>query len=106
MTTARSAKNSATRLAIIARPGKRTSAILGYDGIRLSVDLAAPPTDNQANEELIRVLAKSLDITKERITISRGHTTRSKVIRIEIAPGALAIWLSLWSPTKATTEVH
>ena len=38
--------------------------------------------DGRANEALIKLLAKHFGVAKTRITIVRGHTSRSKVINI------------------------
>lgn len=48
----------------------------------LRIALAAPPVDGEANEELIRFIAKRLDVGREMITISSGRTSRNKVVAI------------------------
>ena len=45
--------------------------------------VTAAPTDGQANEALIRLVAKTLDVAPSRVTIVRGHTSREKTIEIE-----------------------
>lgn len=49
----------------------------------LKVNLAAVPEDGKANEELIKFLSKLLKISKSKITIIRGETSRMKVVRFE-----------------------
>jgi uncharacterized protein (TIGR00251 family) len=44
--------------------------------------VTASPTDGQANEAVIQILAKSLGIPPSRITLVRGHTGRDKTLRV------------------------
>ncbi len=48
----------------------------------LKINLAAVPEDGKANEELIRFLSKLLNISKSKIEVIRGETSRIKVVRI------------------------
>lgn len=41
-------------------------------------------SDGQANEALIKLLAKHFDVPKTRIQILRGHTSRHKLIEINL----------------------
>jgi len=41
------------------------------------------PTDGQANEALIELFASTLKVSKSRISIIRGHTSRSKVVQVD-----------------------
>jgi len=45
---------------------------------RLKVRIAAPPVDGKANAELVRFLAKKLDIQKSKIVVVRGETSPIK----------------------------
>ena len=57
----------------------------GFAGMRedvLLVRLAAAPVDGAANEELIRLIAKTLRIPKRDVTIVSGERSRTKRIRI------------------------
>jgi len=40
--------------------------------------------DGEANEALIKLLAKHLDVPKSCISIIRGHTSRHKTIEVDI----------------------
>jgi len=63
-------------------PRAGRSGIAGLrDGI-LIVKLAAAPVDGAANEELIALLSKTLDIPRRDITIVSGERSRTKRIRI------------------------
>lgn len=50
----------------------------------LTVHLKSPPVDGKANEELIKLLAKKFEISKTRITIKSGLTSRQKLIEIDL----------------------
>jgi uncharacterized protein YggU (UPF0235/DUF167 family) len=45
--------------------------------------VTASPTDGQANEAVVLLFASTLDVPKSRVSIVRGLTSRSKVVRVE-----------------------
>ena len=65
---------------VIARAGR--SGFAGLRGGALLVRLAAAPVDGAANDELIALLAKTLEIPRRDIAIVSGERSRSKRIRI------------------------
>ena len=74
--------------------GERDGAVL----IRIS----APPVDGKANAALIAFVAKTLGVPKGAVTIVRGETSRSKVIRVEgYAPDAVRSTLLGTTPSSA-----
>ena len=50
---------------------------------RLLVRLNAPPVDGAANEALIRVLAKTLDVPRRAVRIVSGERARHKSVLID-----------------------
>jgi uncharacterized protein (TIGR00251 family) len=58
------------------------SGISGVVGGALKVRLAAPPVDGEANDELVRVLARTFRVAKSAIHIVAGATSRSKTIDV------------------------
>lgn len=46
------------------------------------VKLTAPPVDGEANEMLIKILAKYFDVSKSQIVITGGKTAKIKIIDI------------------------
>jgi hypothetical protein len=71
------------------------SEIVGERDGALRVRLAATPMDGAANEELIRTLAKALNIPRSAIEITSGHTSRLKQVRATgVHPRALEKWHS------------
>lgn len=73
-------------LAVRVQPGaSRTGAAgpTGVDGAELKIRLSAPPVDGRANDELVRWLAKELGVPRTAVSLVRGQTSRSKVLRID-----------------------
>jgi uncharacterized protein (TIGR00251 family) len=63
-------------------PRASRSEVVGLHDGALKIRIAAPPVDGAANDELVRALAKALELTQSEVAILRGHTGRSKVIRV------------------------
>ena len=72
------------------QPNARRSEAVGLHGAALKVKIAAPAVDNKANAELIEFLSESLGIPRSAIVISRGATSRRKVVEIKGGPELLA----------------
>ena len=75
-------------LAVRVQPGaSRTGAAgaTGVDGAELKIRLASPPVDGRANDELVRWLARTLAVPRSAVTLERGRTARSKLVRIDTA---------------------
>jgi uncharacterized protein (TIGR00251 family) len=72
------------------QPNARRSAIAGLHGDALKIRIAAPAVDNKANAVLIEFLSESLGIPRSAIVISRGATSRRKVVEIKGGPELLA----------------
>lgn len=70
------------RLTIHVRPRSSRSAILGVREHALEVALNAPPADGAANAELLRLLAKALDVRRSDLTIVVGASGRKKVVEV------------------------
>ena len=67
-------------------PRASKSEIVGEHDGDLKVRIASPPVDGAANEELIRLLAKTFDVPKSNVEIISGHTSKTK--QIKIAPAS------------------
>lgn len=63
-------------------PRASRSEVTGESEGALRVRLAAPPVEGAANEELIRVLARSLGLPRTAVEIVTGHSARFKRVRI------------------------
>ena len=63
-------------------PGAKKSEVAGLHGEALKIRLAAPPLDGRANACLIAFVADRLGITRTRVRIVSGESSRAKRIRI------------------------
>ena len=67
----------------------RSHVVGEHDGM-LRVRVAAPPVEGAANEELIRTLARALDVPSRAVEITSGHTSKLKQVRVSgVEPGVL-----------------
>ena len=71
-----------TRLTVEVRPRAGRDGIAGWDGPILRVRVAAPPAGGAANEAVRALLAERLRCAPSRVEIVRGHTGRTKIVRI------------------------
>ena len=55
---------------------------MGADGV-LKVRVTAPPTNGEANQAVIRLLARTLKVPPSGIRIVRGRTSRQKTLEVE-----------------------
>jgi uncharacterized protein YggU (UPF0235/DUF167 family) len=78
-----------------ARPRAGRNGIAGWDGRILRLRDAAPPAGGAANEAVRALVAEQLSCARSRVEIVRGHTARTKVVRIAgLAPAAAAARLA------------
>ena len=59
----------------------------------LEVRVAAAPADGAANDEVIRLLAKALNLPKSGLAITGGHTARLKRIELPLEEAEIRAWL-------------
>lgn len=69
-----------TLLAVKVAPGARKARVGPVVGGRLRVAVTAPPKKGKANKELVRLLAKKLDLRKSDVSIKTGETAREKLL--------------------------
>lgn len=72
-----------TILQVRIKPNAKQARIQKGEAGDWIVSVQAPPVDGKANDALIKLLAKELGISKSRIHIKSGHTSRNKLIEIE-----------------------
>ncbi len=63
-------------------PRASRSEIVGEHDGALKVRLAAPPVEGAANQELIRLLARSLEVSRGAVEIVSGQTSKLKQVRV------------------------
>lgn len=71
------------RIRIHAAPKSSRTRVLGYYDDRVKIQLAAPPVDGAANDELVRFLSKTLGIPKADVRLTAGMTGKRKTVEIE-----------------------
>jgi len=64
-------------------PRASRSELVGEQDGTLRVRIAAPPVAGAANEELIRLLAKKLEVRASSVTIVSGEASRMKKIAVK-----------------------
>jgi uncharacterized protein (TIGR00251 family) len=72
----------AVRFDVHVRPRSSRSAILGVREGALDVALTAPPADGAANAELVKLLARALDVRRGDVSIVAGASSRGKLIEV------------------------
>jgi uncharacterized protein (TIGR00251 family) len=63
-------------------PRAARSGLAGTRGNALLVRLQSPPVEGAANEELIEVIAKALQVPKRAVSIVAGDRSRQKRVRV------------------------
>lgn len=71
-----------TNLVVHVQPRAGRTEVMGWYGEAIRIRVGAPPTDNAANDELIRFLAERLKLPRAALRIESGATARRK--RIEV----------------------
>ena len=75
-------KNGFVLLDIRVVPRASRSEVVGEHGGVLRVRISSPPVDGAANTEVIRLLAKTLGVSRSDVAIVSGQTSRTKQLRI------------------------
>jgi uncharacterized protein (TIGR00251 family) len=71
------------RFAVRVVPRASRSEITGEQGGALRVRIAAAPVAGAANQELIKLLAKSFKLPKNAVQIISGAASKNKIVRIQ-----------------------
>ncbi len=77
------AEETQAKIAVQIYPGAAKNEITGMQNDVLRIKIAAPPVKGKANKELIEYLSHLLGITKDRIEIIKGATSKNKLISID-----------------------
>ncbi|MBD2538978.1 DUF167 domain-containing protein [Coleofasciculus sp. FACHB-SPT36] len=65
------------------KPNSKNQRIEEAEDGSLTVHLKSPPVDGKANEELIQILSKKFNVSKLRIFIKSGLSSRNKLVEID-----------------------
>ncbi len=68
-------------------PGASRSRVVGTLDGALKVAVAAPPEKGKANKALIKILAETFDLPKNRVSIEQGKSSHHKIVLLH---GAVA----------------
>jgi uncharacterized protein (TIGR00251 family) len=83
-----SVKDRDLTFAVRVVPRASRSEIAGEHNGALRIRIAAAPVDGAANQELIRLLAKSFKLPQNAVEIVSGAGSKAKVVRITGADSA------------------
>lgn len=75
-------KSGNLQIKIHAKPGAKQNAITEISSDGFGVQIAAPPVEGEANTELVKFMAKTLELRKSDVQLDRGSKSRQKVILI------------------------
>jgi uncharacterized protein (TIGR00251 family) len=64
-------------------PGASRDAIAGPLGDRLKIRVSAPPESGKANDAMLRLLARTLEVPRAQLEIVAGRTSPEKIVRID-----------------------
>jgi len=70
------------RVAVVVTPRSSKDAIEGWRGDELAVRVTAPPDDGKANAAVERLLARRIGVPKSSVAITRGQTSRHKIVEV------------------------
>jgi uncharacterized protein (TIGR00251 family) len=87
-------------LRVKAKPGAREDRIKGARGGELQVSVRASPEKGQANEGLIRLLAKSLGVPKADVVLKIGGGSAHKVFEVPLSARGALERLQRWGEGK------
>ena len=77
-----SERDGALIFAVRVVPRASRSQVAGEHDGALRVRVTAPPVDGAANEELVRTLARALNVPARDVEITGGHSSRLKQVRV------------------------
>jgi len=71
-----------TRLRLRVSPGARSAEVVGRHGEAWKVRVAAPAEAGRANEAVIRLLADTLSLPRDAVTLVSGRGARDKIVQL------------------------
>ena len=77
-----SERAGAVRFSVHVRPRSSRSTLVGVRDGALDVALTAPPAEGAANEELRKLLARVLEVSRRDVNIIVGVASRSKLVEV------------------------
>jgi len=71
-----------TRLRLRVSPGATRAGVVGRYGQAWKVRVAAPPEGGRANDAVARLLADTLSIPRDAVTLVSGQSARDKIVEL------------------------
>jgi uncharacterized protein (TIGR00251 family) len=71
-----------TRLRLRVSPGATRAGVVGRHGESWKIRVAAAPEGGRANEAVIRLLADTLSVPRDAVTLVSGHSGRDKIVEL------------------------
>ena len=81
---------ASTRLRLRVSPGSGRAEIVGRHGDAWKVRVTAPPEHGRANEAVLRLVADTLCVPRDAVSIVSGHGARDKIVELSGVGPALA----------------
>jgi uncharacterized protein (TIGR00251 family) len=74
------ATDDGLRIRLRVKAGGRRDRLIGAHGGALKLEVNAVPERGKANESVVELLAKTLDVSRTSVTIVSGTTSQDKVV--------------------------
>jgi uncharacterized protein (TIGR00251 family) len=89
-----------TRVRLRVSPGSGRAEIVGRYADGWKVRVTAAPEHGRANDAVLRLLADTLSVPRESLTIVSGHSARDKIVELTgVGPGLIERRLTSASTT-------
>lgn len=85
-------KGQILTLNVSVQPRASCNEVVGVQGERLKVRVVCAPTGGEANQCLIRMMAKAFRVPRSAITLQMGEHSREKRLAVH-SPRDLPVWL-------------
>ena len=80
-----------TRLRLRVSPGADRAGVVGRHGDAWKIRVAAAPERGRANDAVIRLLADTLSVPRDAVTLVSGHGGRDKIVElVGLGPSKIA----------------
>jgi len=70
-------------LRLLVKPGAKQNGVTHVNDEDVGVQIAAPPKDGEANDEVREYMADVLQLRRSQVTLAQGHKSRNKTILID-----------------------
>ena len=71
-----------TRLRLRVSPGATRAGVVGRHGEGWKIRVVARPEGGRANDDVVRLLADTLSVSRDAVTLVSGHGGRDKIVEL------------------------